>query len=180
MQAEWGKAKAPPRLRRRLRIRSKKRSDARNAPQRKNPRTKTSQTCNHVAYSFPWRVRKCSLTVSRARTDCQIYETNKRQRRKTTMTRSLQIKLVQNEQRRMYANARSVGFGGFVSRVLGIFVFGPLYVLAGLGLLRNRGRASQGPGPLGDGPAHGNVGAPLPTIPPTLSGANARAFPPAE
>ena len=80
----------------------------------------------------------------------------------------------------MYTNARSVGIGAFVSRVLGVFVFGPLYVLAALGLLRSRSRASQDPRPLGDGPAHGNVGAPLPTIPPTLSGANARAFPPAE
>ena len=53
-----GKTKAPPRLRRRLRIRSKKRSDACNAPQKKNPRTKNSQTCSHVAYSFRRRVRK--------------------------------------------------------------------------------------------------------------------------
>ena len=97
------------------------------------------------------------------------------------MTRSLQIKLVQTEHRRMNANIKSAGIvGAFVSRVLGIFVFGPLYVLASLGLLRNRERADRGPRPFGDGPAHGTVGAPLPTIPPTLSGANARAFPPAE
>jgi len=97
------------------------------------------------------------------------------------MRRSLQIKLVQNEQRRMHESVRSAGIvGAFVSRLLGVFVFGPLYVLASLGLLRSRIRAGRSPGPFGDGPAHGTIGAALPTIPPSLSGANARAFPLAE
>ncbi len=75
--------------------------------------------------------------------------------------------------------------GAFVFGTLDLTVYWPLMIAARFGWIRNRNRSKrsrfpEGSGGEGGGMAAGGVRAPLPTIPPSLHGSNARAFPPTD
>ena len=103
-----------------------------------------------------------------------------------SMARSEILDAIATQRRTMREAQRRNGFTGVVvARTLDVTVYWPLFIAARLGWMRNRSRIKRRRFPEGSGGDDGGmdtggVRAPLPTTPPTLSGSNARAFPPTD